>query len=117
MSGLTMTDCSVEGNRVQARHELDRALALVEGPSRYTLLHDWAEKWGRELLDYANDAPSEDDVAEEVARAGRGADDAETARDELQTAIDKAIDKLDEIETSDEIRDLIDAAVSILENA
>lgn len=109
-----MTDCSVEANRVQARHELDKAEA-----DEFTLpkLSEWASKWGRPLLDAADSAPSEDDVAEEVSRAEREATEAESDRQELQFAVDSAIKKLDEIKTSDEIRELIDAAVSILENA
>lgn len=93
MSLLTMTDCADADNRVQARYELDASVA----DSGYTKIAAWAMKWGRELLDYADAAPSEDDVATELQNAKTEADDAAQSASERADAIRAAISKLDAI--------------------
>ena len=93
MSLLTMTDCSVEDNRVTARYELDAA-ERVGSPNA---LHQWAIKWGRALIDYADAAPSEDDVATELQTAELAASHAEQSATERADAIRATISKLDAI--------------------
>ena len=113
MSLLTMTDCSDAGNRVQARHELDRA----EDRPSYPSCHEWVAKWARPLLEFADNAPSEDDVSADLARAETEATDAENRVSALEDAIDAAVKALDKIEASEEVRDAIDAAIANLENS
>ena len=113
MSLLTMTDCRVADNRVHARYELDAAVA----DSGYTKMAAWAMKWGRTLIDYADAAPSEDDVCEEIKRAEIDATNAEDKCDALTGVIEKAIKDLDTIDTKDAIRNIIDAIVADLENS
>ena len=60
MGLLSMTDCTVADNRVQARYELNAATNDHHDPN----LAAWAKKWGRDLLDYADAAPTDDDAAE-----------------------------------------------------
>ena len=110
---LTMTDCSDADNRVQARYELDAAIA----DSGYTKMAAWAMKWARQLLDYADAAPSEDDVCEEIKRAETDATNAEDKFDALTGVIEKAIKDLDAIDTKDAIRNIIDDVVVDLENS
>lgn len=110
MSLLSMTDCSVADNRVQARHELDRAVAA----SGYTQMSAWAMKWGRALLDAGN---ASDDDSDAIDSLSAELNDAEQHADSLQTAIDNAITALDKIEASEEIRDAIDKIIGNLENA
>lgn len=110
MSLLTMTDCSDAGNRVQARYELDRAESI-------TSQSVWAMKWGLPLLEYADQAPSEDEVSDDLKQAEAEAADAEARADELADEIEAAITALDKIEASEEIRDAIDDVVASLENA
>ncbi len=113
MSLLTMTDCADADNRVQARYELERAFMTVGTQSPA----DWAIKWGRALLDYADVAPSEDDVCEEIKRAETDATNAEDKCDALTGVIEKAIKDLDAIDTKDAIRNIIDDVVADLENS
>ena len=113
MSLLSMTDCSVADNRVQARYELDAAANERHDPN----LAAWAMKWGRTLLDYADAAPSEDDVCEEIKRAEIDATNAEDKFDALEAVIEKAIKDLDAIDTNDAIRNIIDDVVADLENS
>lgn len=115
MSLLSMTDCSVAENRVQARYELDQA----EDGSRSgdKALVEWVQKWGRALVEYASDAPSYDDVSDEVSRAESEATQAESRSSYLSSAIEAAIKELDKIESSDEIRTAIDKAIAAMENA
>jgi hypothetical protein len=82
---LTMTDCSDPDNRVQARYELDRA----ENAGTFEMipaLANWAEKWARPLLDYADAAPTEGDIKD--MRAGIS---------EQISAIRDALDELENI--------------------
>ena len=110
---LTMTDCAVADNRVQARYELD----AVERTGSADGFTQWAMRWGRELLDYADAAPTEDDVCEDIKRAEIDATNAEDKCDALEAVIEKAIKDLDAIDTNDAIRNIIDDVVADLENS
>lgn len=113
MSLLTMTDCTVADNRVQARYEYDKAERDLSQLARSA----WFTKWGPALLDYADAAPSEDDVCEEIKRAEIDATNAEDKCNALTGVIEKAIKDLDEIDTKDAIRNVIDDIVADLENS
>ena len=95
MSLLSMTDCSVADNRVQARYELDAAANERHDPN----LAAWAKKWGRALIDYAEDAPNEDDVSAAVCDAeARCGNEIERIRAELAEKIEEMRDTLRELE-------------------
>jgi hypothetical protein len=119
MSLLTMTDCTEEANRVQALHELERAevIGSVENDGMAVRLAAWALKWGRPLIEAARGAITPDDHAYALTAIEAEVTSAEADRDDYKAAIDKAINALDEIESDDETRRAIDAAVAILENA
>lgn len=110
MSLLSMTDCSVADNRVQARHELDRAVAA----SGYTQMSAWAMKWGRALLDAGN---ASDDDSDTIDSLSSELHDAECRVSDLEIALNDAVTALDKIEASEEIRDSIDKIIANLENA
>ena len=110
MTGLTMTDCTVEANRVQARHELERAF-MERSVHQVAPLSSWAKKWGRPLLDAAHDSEGDSarlELAESEATA------AENERDKLIEAVESAIKSLDKIDGN---RTEIDAVIGALENA
>lgn len=114
MADLTMTDCTVEDNIVQAAHELDRAMMA----SGYAQCSAWAVKWGRRLIEAARENVDKGDADEgSLSDARRDADNAEEDAASIRTEIERAINKLDEIATDSDTRDAIDAAASILENA
>lgn len=112
MTLLTMTDCSNADNRVQARYELDSAEDGTDD-----VLGKWARKWARPLIVFAENAPSEDDIASDLAELTRATDDAENHRDELKGAIEDAIKALDEIDADALVRKQIDDIIGNLENA
>lgn len=111
MSLLTMTDCSDADNRAQARYELNK------DPVSTMYLADWAMKWGRALLDYADACPSEDDVANDVAVVESELVAVQNQREDYHDAIEAAIRRLDKIETNETTRDAIDAIIADLENS
>jgi hypothetical protein len=113
MSLLTMTDCSDADNRVHARHELDRAVAS----SGYTMMSAWAMKWARPLLDYADAAPSEDEIDNAVVVVEAELNAAESERDNLRDTIEAAIKRLDAIEADDATIEVISEIVADLENS
>lgn len=113
MSLLTMTDCTVEANRVQARYELDRAM-LASG---YAQTSSWAVKWGRPLLDAVAELPDEDTVAYELQEAQNEATLAGEYSSSLKNSIERTIADLDKIEASDQIRAAIDAIIGNLEKS
>ncbi len=113
MSMLTMTDCSDADNRVRARHELDRAVASYG----YTMMCAWAMKWARPLLDYADAAPSEDEIDNAVVAVEDELSATERERDDLRDTIEAAIKRLDAIEADDATIEAISEIVAHLENS
>ena len=99
MVALTMVDCSDPDNRVQARYELDRCEEYESSVEKMARLANWADKWGRALLDYANEAASEDDVNDAVNRVDneRGAE-LDKIRAEIADKIGDIRDALEELE-------------------
>ena len=114
MGLLSMTDCSIAENRVQARYELDRIGEGSGVPVRDKMLAAWAEKWGRELLDNQGEvAQSEyDAVCEEATTL-------EALSETFGEAIDEAVRSLENIvpsEMDDEkIENLISGVIANLE--
>jgi len=107
---LTMTDCTVADNRVQARYELDRAM---NSPVPEMATSDWAVKWGRALLDAG--VITDDDVQDAVQRAENEATELESRNDTLAETIHDAIKALDELDFGSEYRKKIDAIIVNLE--
>lgn len=99
MTDLTMTDCSVEANRVQARYELDRADTNSSVVDKMCALANWSDKWARPLLDYADDAPTKEDVtvAANTVDNERGAE-IEKLRSEIAERIGEMRGTLNELE-------------------
>lgn len=99
MSLLSMTDCSVADNRVQARYELDRAAVSAESVAGH-FYAAWALKWGRALLDYADAAMSEDDLALAESVSDDNATNAHERAEAIRDAVSSLKDIINDLENS-----------------
>lgn len=107
-----MTDCTVEDNRVQARHELDAAELMI-GEDWENAMLGWVQKWGRELLDAG--VITDDDVQDAIQRAENEATELESKNDTLTETIEAAIKALDALDFGALYREKIDAIIGNLE--
>jgi hypothetical protein len=114
--GTRETDLTRPDNVIQARFELDRAMAS----SGYAALSSWAVRWGRMALS-AIENPVREFDEEDFSEVEADAAKAEETVAKLSTAIETAIIKIDtameDHHPSSEFEGKLNTAVAILENA